>query len=102
MAISIELWTTDGLVGGAEQWWDDIEAWLPEPEQAQRDYPLVALIDPYGFTTINRDDFPALIEELRRLVAGAPAAVTAVAESLIEVCEIGLGSTAAELRFVGD
>jgi hypothetical protein len=102
MAISIELWTNDGLVDGAERWWDDIEARLTDPVAAQQTYPLMCRVDPYGDAVLRQEEFVPFIEELRRFSLGAPPTVVAITDELIRLCQVGLGAPAAELRFVGD
>ena len=45
MAIAIEMWADGRLVGGMEQWWDDVEAWLVSA-YGERQYPVLSQLDP--------------------------------------------------------
>lgn len=102
MAIRIELWTDEGLVGGAEQWWDDVESALPERDLAEQTYPILSRIDPYGDIVIGRVDMGALAAELDELALQARPSVRAFADQLAGLCRRGLSAAAAELRFLGD
>ena len=102
MALSIELWTNEGLVGGAEHWWDDVEASLVRLDPDGRVFPLLCRVDPYGDATFTQAELESLSEELRVLAADSSPAVVAIASELISLCEAGQGATFAELRFVGD
>ncbi|WP_104106325.1 hypothetical protein [Nocardioides sp. 616] len=103
MAITIELWTRNGLVGGAEHWWDDVEVTLRALDPAQEAFPLLSRVDRYGDATFTEAELRPLREELWRLAATTPPrAVAAIADKVIELCDAGLAATASELRFVGD
>ncbi len=100
MALSIELWTGGQLTGGVEQWWDDVEAALPEDADAR--FPLLKRVDPYGDVVIKGPELDALGRELRLLSATAPAGVQPFLLRLIGLCSAGSSRRDAELRFVGD
>lgn len=100
MAISIELWTSERLVGGAEHWWDDVESAL---STAHEDFPLLSRVDPYGDATFTRSELAPLADESRRLASTTTApGVAAVAREIADLCTAGLEAAVAELRFVGD
>ncbi len=102
MALSIELWMNERLAGGAEHWWDDVEASLLRLDPQVHAFPMLSRVDPYRDATFAQSEFEPLREELRRLAAEAPPAVGAIASDLISLCGAGLEATSAELRFVGD
>ena len=103
MALRVELWTDAGLVGGVEQWWDDVDAWMNGNGGVLRHrYPIVGSFDPYGFATIPGSNIPALRAELSEIAASAPAPVAGIAKQLAALCAIGLRVATAELRLMGD
>jgi hypothetical protein len=101
MAVVIELWTNEGVIGGAEHWWDDVEASLLRLDSDGHGFPLLSRVDPYGDATFTQAELEPLSEELHLLAAKAPA-MGAISSKLISLCEAGQQATAAELRFVGD
>jgi hypothetical protein len=102
MAVRIELWISQALVGGAEGWWDDVEARLPEPDLATREYPVLSRVDPYDDVVIPESDFPQLITDLQRCAVNASPPLTEFLNTLVSLAEQGLLSESAELRFLGD
>jgi hypothetical protein len=102
MTVRIELWDGNALVGGAETWWDDVEAQLSESAVATRQYPVLSRIDPYGDVVIPRSDFPQLIADLQNCAADASPPLVKVLNKLVALAEQGLSTDAAELRFLGD
>lgn len=103
MAITIELWTGNGLVDGAEHWWDDVEATLCSLDPTHELYPLLSQVDPYGDATFTQSQLQALGEELRQLAgATSRASVVAITRELADLCARGLEDGSSELRFVGD
>ncbi len=102
MPLRIELWTGDRPVGGIDQWWDDVDAWMYADEARRSRYPIVASFDPYGFGSVPGADFPALLTELAGITSEAPPSVADIAMRLVDLCS-GLGEDSpAELRLVGD
>jgi hypothetical protein len=101
MAIRIELWIDNQLVDGAEQWWDDIEASLPEGE-GEASCPMLDRVDPYGDVLLEPDEMRALAVEARRFLTQAPERVRTFLEKLAELCDKGGLDERAELRFLGD
>lgn len=102
MALSIELWTSEGLAGGAEHWWDFVEVNLYKVDPDRRTFPLLWRVDPYGDAVFTQAELGPLAEELQRLAAEGPPAVVAITSDLVSLCEAGMKAPAAELRFVGD
>lgn len=103
MAITIELWTSEGLVGGAERWWDDVEATLRSLDPTHATFPLVSRIDPYGDATFAQPELAPLRDELERFAAATPPPrVAEIVTELIGLCKTALEADTAELRFVGD
>lgn len=103
MAITIELWTGNGLIDGAEHWWDDVEATLHSLDPAHEFYPLLSQVDPYGDATFTQSQLQALGEEIRQLArATSRASVVAITRELADLCAKGLEAGPSELRFVGD
>lgn len=103
MAVRIELWTSDGLIDGAEHWWDDVEATLHSLDPTHEEFPLLSRIDPYGDATFNQAQLESLGTELRNLAAATSRpTVLELIQELIALCATGLAANASELRFVGD
>ena len=100
MAIGAELWVDGRLVGGAEEWWDDIEASLPEDVGAE--FPLLNRVDPNGDVTFESPEMSDLAAEARRFSAQAPDRVRPFSEELASLCDEGSQGKKAELRFLGD
>lgn len=101
MAITVELWIDDQLVGGAEQWWDDIEAALPD-DNAEVDFPMLSRVDPYGVVVFNREAMNDLAVEIRRFSAQVPKRVLPFLDKLVSLCDAGGQAARSELRFLGD
>ena len=101
MTVRIELWVDGQLVGGAEEWWDYIEASIPDGEEAVG-FPLLRRVDPYGDVLFEREELGALAVEVRRLVPQALEQARPSLEKLADLCDEGNVGTAAELRFIGD
>jgi hypothetical protein len=101
MTIRIELWIDGRLVGGAEEWWDYIEASVPDGEGAVG-FPLLQRVDPYGDVLFEREELGALAAEVRRLLPRALEQARPSLEKLAELCDTGSLGTASELRFIGD
>jgi PHD/YefM family antitoxin component YafN of YafNO toxin-antitoxin module len=102
VAISIELWSGQQVVGGTESWWDDVELWLASAPHSEEDYPVLSRVDPYEFVVITGDDFPSLQSELERAVHESPKRVSELLARLLDLCRRGADLASPELRFVGD
>lgn len=102
MAVRIELWSGQAIAGGAEVWWDDVEARLAELEFAARECPVLSRIDPYGDVVVSQNDFPQLIADLQRCAVDATPRLSELLAALISLAEQGLSTDSAELRFLGD
>ncbi|UUW92398.1 hypothetical protein [Pimelobacter simplex] len=103
MAITIELWTGNGLIDGAEHWWDVVEATLQSLDPTHELYPLLSQVDPYGDATFTHSQLKALGEELRQLAGSTSrASIVAITRELTNLCARGLRDDSSELRFVGD
>jgi len=101
MPLLIELWIDDRLVGGVNEWWDDVEGSLAEPGAAN-EFPLLSRVDPYGDAVIGRDDLPALAVEARRLSPRARERARPLLGKLASLCDEGVRAERSELRFLGD
>jgi hypothetical protein len=97
----IELWIDGLLVGGAEQWWDDIEASLAGAE-AESDFPMLSRVDPYGDVSFEGEVLSGLAAEVRRFSPQAPERVQPFLDKLAALCDQGGQGSQAELRFLGD
>ncbi|WP_432880552.1 hypothetical protein ACQPYH_35475 [Kribbella sp. CA-245084] len=100
MTIRIELWVDGRLVDGAEEWWDYIEASVPDGEEVG--FPLLRRVDPYGDVLFERDELGALAAEVRRLLPRALEQARLSLEKLADLCDKGSLGSASELRFIGD
>lgn len=100
MAVRIELWTNGRIADGVDEWWDDMESWLPDDTPSR--YPLLDLVDPYGDVVLHRDELAALRTELEAFMGQAPESLRQFITKLIALCETGLVATDSELRFLGD
>jgi hypothetical protein len=100
MALRVELWDSDRLVDGVEEWWDDVERALAE---ANDDYPVLRAVSPYGELRLARALLGELEEECHRLATGA---ATQRGRALLlkigALCAQAASNDAAELRFNGD
>ncbi|MFF0264792.1 hypothetical protein [Kribbella sp. NPDC004536] len=101
MAVRIELWIEGRLVNGAEQWWDDIEASLPDVEWKAR-FPMLSRVDPYGVVSFERKEMDALGADVRRFLPQAPERVRPFLQRLADLCDEGRLGKVSELRFLGD
>jgi hypothetical protein len=99
MPVRVELWVSDALVDGVEQWWDAIEAAL---DQTQGDFVLLESISPYGETRVPADRLEDMAEECRRLASQARRSVAPLLLRIAELCEAGARTDDGELRFEGD
>jgi hypothetical protein len=95
LAIRIELWVEGRLVGGAVQWWDDIETSLPDEVDAA--LPLLNRVDPYGDVTFESPEMSALGAEARCFSAQAPERVWPFLEKLASLCDAARQWYATEL-----
>lgn len=102
MPLRIEAWSGDYSVGGIDQWWDDVDAWMYADEARRSRYPILASFDPYGFGSVPSADFPALLTELAEVAAEAPPPVADIAVRLTNLCAALVEDSSAELRLVGD
>jgi hypothetical protein len=101
MAIRIELWIDGRLVGGAEQWWDDIKALLPD-DAGGAGFPLLGRVDPYGDVLFEQEEIGALAAEVRRFAPQAPESARTFLRKLAVLCDEGGLAERSELRFLGD
>jgi hypothetical protein len=82
MATRIELWTDGRLVGGAEQWWDDLLASLAD----YKDGDGFSTLDPYGDVLFDKEELGAPATEVRQLIprgAGARPSLLGEARSSV-------------------
>lgn len=101
LSIRVELWINRHLVDGVEQWWDDIEAALPE-ENAEITYPLLSSVDPYSDLAVEGIFLEDLADEARRLSEHASKTASVFLQRLVGLCIAGAQTPDAELRFLGD
>ncbi|MER7249761.1 hypothetical protein [Kribbella sp. NPDC000426] len=102
MAIRIELWIDGQLVDGAEEWWDFLEASLPDDGEGTAGFPLLGRVDPFGEVLVTGKELGALSAEVRQLLPQALEQARPLLEKLADLCDKGSLGTAAELRFIGD
>lgn len=100
MAIRIELWVDDRLVGGTEDWWDLMDITLPDERMAE--YPLLNRVDPYDNVTFVHGELNSLAAELRSVLVYAPEGLKPLIGKLIELCATGEAARDARLKFLGD
>src|SRR5207248_7721872 len=100
MAMRIEVYEDGSLVDGVEEWWDDVETALAS---ADRDYPILASISPYGDLTLAPSLSAQLAEECHGLAKATTN--TKVSELLVKIAALAARAAAsglASLRFNGD
>ncbi|MEU4192305.1 hypothetical protein AB0E69_10420 [Kribbella sp. NPDC026611] len=99
MSVRVELWIEGRLVGGAEQWWDDITATLrgmSRSSQCSRG------VDPYIDVLFEREELTDLAAEAHRFSHQAPDHLRPFLQKLAELCREGSRAATSELRFLGD
>lgn len=101
MTVRIELWIDGQLVDGAEEWWDYLEASLPDSEGVAS-FPLLIRVDPFGDVLFEGHELGALAAEVRRLLPRALEQARPLLERLADLCDKGGQGMASQLRFLGD
>lgn len=102
MAINVELWRDEAIVGGLQVWWELFEMYVAA-DNHQAGYPLIRRIDPYGCVTFAQGELPALEMELQRLSTEIANHQRDALVRIRELCRIAVQlSGQVELRFLGD